>query len=208
MKDSVRCWSGGDWRDVRERVEVAGLGRRQRREQERRWRKEKKRGVPSRSAVCRYLAAFHDREQERQRVEGKAFIPEANRYLKGLGAVNRKLVERMYRRQGGEVATLDQDATLVEREKEGALYCYQPYNAYQPFNTYWAELGVLLHSEFRDGNVPAGYEQKRVLEEVLEMIPDGVKTVRLRSDTAAYQVDLLKYCAEGKNPRFGRFEFC
>jgi len=192
---------------VLERVELAGLGRRQRREQERRWRKEKQRGVPSPSAVFRYLAAFHDREQERQRVEGKAFIPEANRYLKGLGAVNRKLVERMYRRQGGEVATLDQDATLVESEKEGALYCYQHYKAYQPFNTYWAELGVLLHSEFRDGNVPAGYEQKRVLEEVLEMIPDGVKTVRLRSDTAAYQVDLLKYCAEGKHPRFGRIEF-
>jgi len=189
------------------RVELAGLGRRQRRERERRWRKEKRRGVPSPSAVFRYLAAFHDRDQERQRVEGKAFIPEANCYLKGLGEVNRKLVESIYRRQGGEVATLDQDATLVETQKEGALFCYQHYQAYQPFNTYWAELGVLLHSEFRDGNVPAGYEQKRVLEEALDLLPAGVKTVRLRSDTAAYQVELLKYCAEGKHPRLGQIEF-
>jgi hypothetical protein len=107
------------------RVELAGLGRWQRRERERRWRKEKKRTVPSPSAVFRYLAAFHDEEQEQQRQEGKAFIPVANRYLKGLVEVNRKLVEWLYQRQGGEVATLDQDATLVETEKEQALFCYQ-----------------------------------------------------------------------------------
>jgi hypothetical protein len=192
---------------VLRRVGLAGLGRRQRRELERRWRKEKQRTVPSPSAVFRYLAAFHEEEQEQQRVEGKAFIPVANRHLRGLVQVNRKLVESLYGRQGGEVATLDQDATLVETEKEQALFCYQHCKAYQPFNTYWAELGVLLHSEFRDGNVPAGYEQKRVLEEVLELLPAGVKRVRLRSDTAGYQQDLLKFCAEGKHPRFGRIEF-
>ncbi len=193
---------------VLRRVELAGLPRRQRRERERRWRKEKQRVVPSPSAVFRYLAAFHEDEQEQQRVEGKAFIPAANRYLQGLGEVNRKLVAALYRRQGGgEVATLDQDATLVETGKEEALFCYQHYKAYQPFNSYWAELGVLLHSEFRDGNVPAGYEQRRVLEAALEMLPAEVKRVRLRSDTAAYQVELLKYCAEGKHPRFGRIEF-
>jgi hypothetical protein len=192
---------------VLRRGELAGLPRRQRRELERRWRKEKKRVVPSPSAVFRYLAAFHDEEQEQQREEGKAFIPVANRYLQGLMEVNRKLVEAMYRRQGGEIATLDQDATLVETGKEEALFCYQHYRAYQPFNTYWAELGVLLHSEFRDGNVPAGYEQRRVLEAALELLPAGVKRVRLRSDTAAYQVELLKYCAEGKHPGWGRIEF-
>jgi len=192
---------------VLRRGELAGLPRRQRRELERRWRKEKKRVVPSPSAVFRYLAAFHDEEQEQQREEGKAFIPEANRYLKGLGEVNRKLVESLYRRQGGEIATLDQDATLVETGKEEALFCYQHYRAYQPFNTYWAELGVLLHSEFRDGNVPAGYEQQRVLAAALDGLPPGVKRVRLRSDTAAYQQEVLKYCAEGKHPRLGRIEF-
>jgi hypothetical protein len=192
---------------VLRRVELAGMPRRQRRELERRWRKEKQRGVPSPSAVFRYLAAFHDPDQEQQRVEGKAFIPVANRYLKGLVEVNRKLVESMYGRQGGEVATLDQDATLVETGKEQALFCYQHYRAYQPFNSYWAELGVLLHSEFRDGNVPAGYQQQRVLAEALDLLPAGVKRVRLRSDTAAYQQELLRYCAEGKHPRFGRIEF-
>jgi len=54
-----------------------------------------------------------------------------------------------------------------------------------------------VHSEFRDGNVPAGYEQLRVLEEAARLLPAGVTKLYLRSDTAGYQHDLLKYCAEG-----------
>jgi hypothetical protein len=42
----------------------------------------------------------------------------------------------------------------------------------------------VLHTEFRDGNVPAGYEQLRVFQEALEMLPEGVRKVYLRSDTA------------------------
>src|SRR4030042_6265689 len=43
---------------VLRRVEMHGLRRKERREQERRWRKERKRAVPSPSAVFRYLAGF------------------------------------------------------------------------------------------------------------------------------------------------------
>ena len=65
----------------------------------------------------------------------------------------------------------------------------------------------MLHSEFRDGNVPAGYEQLRVLKEALALLPQGVESVRLRSDTAGYQHDLLRYCERGENECFGRIEF-
>ena len=99
------------------------------------------------------------------------------------------------------------DATLVETRKEDALFSYKGYRAYQPFNTYWAEQGIVLHSEFRDGNVPAGFDQLRVFKEALDMLPEGVERVYLRSDTAGYQHDLLKYCEKGENTRFGRIEF-
>ncbi len=56
----------------------------------------------------------------------------------------------------------------------------------------------MLYSEFRDGNVPAGHEQLRVLQESLRHLPDSVKRVSLRSDTAGYQEELLLYCGEGK----------
>src|SRR5208337_4737918 len=99
------------------------------------------------------------------------------------------------------------DATLIETHKREALYCYKRFKAYQPLNSWWAEQGLIVHSEFRDGNVPAGHEQLRVLEEAARRLPAGVRKLCLRSDTAAYQQDLLKDCAEGKNRRFGVIEF-
>jgi len=87
------------------------------------------------------------------------------------------------------------------------MRCYEGYAAYQPINTWWAEQGLVVHTEFRDGNVPAGFEQRRVLEEALECVPEGVKKVRLRSDTAGYQHDLLRYCDKEDNQRCGRIEF-
>jgi hypothetical protein len=56
------------------------------------------------------------------------------------------------------------DATLIETGEKDALFSYKGYKAYQPLNTYWAEQALMLHTEFRDGNVPAGYEQLRVFE--------------------------------------------
>ncbi len=192
---------------VLRKVETHGLPRKERRALERRWRKERHRTVPSPSAVFRYLSGFHDREEEQQRQPHQAFIPAANPALHGLGKVNADLVAFVQRQSPQGVATLDQDATLVETHKKEALYCYQGFKAYQPLSTYWAEQDLVIHSEFRDGNVPAGHEQLRVLQEALELLPVGVERVKLRSDTAGYQQELLKYCAEGKHPKFGVIEF-
>jgi hypothetical protein len=79
--------------------------------------------------------------------------------------------------------------------------------AYQPHNVWWAEQQQMVHTEFRDGNVPAGHEQLRVLREALEMLPGGVERVLMRSDSAGYQQELLEYCAEGTHERFGVIEF-
>jgi hypothetical protein len=65
----------------------------------------------------------------------------------------------------------------------------------------------MLYSEFRDGNVPAGHEQLRVLRDSLRYLPAEVRKVWLRSDSAGYQEELLLYCGEGKDPRFGVIEF-
>ncbi|MBW2581053.1 MAG: IS1380 family transposase, partial [Deltaproteobacteria bacterium] len=74
---------------VLRRIQMHGLKRKARRELERRWRKERRRSVPSPSAVFRYLWAFHDAEQEGLRRAGKAFIPVANEHLGGFSRVNR-----------------------------------------------------------------------------------------------------------------------
>jgi hypothetical protein len=189
------------------RVETKGLRRQQRRAIERRWRKERHRRFPSPSALFRYLEAFHNPEEESKRQQGKAFIPAPNEHLQGLRKANGEFVASIQKCHPEKEATLDTDATLVETRKKEALFSYQGYKAYQPFNVWWAEQGVVLHTEFRDGNVPAGYEQLRVLKEGLEMLPEGVAKVYLRSDTAGYEHELLRYCEKGQDKRFGRIEF-
>ena len=73
-------------------LEQRGMKRRERRESDHRWRKERSRKVPSASSVFRYLSAFHDADQEKKRVEGKAFIPVPNVHLRGLVRVNADMV--------------------------------------------------------------------------------------------------------------------
>ena len=186
------------------KVETYGLKRKQRRELQKRWRKGRSRTLPSASAIFRYMGKFHDAEQEKLRVKGKAFIPASNEHLKAFEKINAELISFGDR---SETATLDMDATITATLKENALYTYQGEKGYQPINTYWFERALILHTEFRDGNVPAGHEQLRVLQEALGSLPSRVRTVRLRSDTAGYQHDLMKYCDLKDNKRFGRIEF-
>ena len=189
------------------KIETHGMRRKERREYERRWRKQKQRALPSSSVIRRYLAQFHHADEEAHREPGKAFIPANNVLLNQLVSLNQVFINFAQEKNPSKVATLDQDATLCETYKATALYSYKKFKAYQPFNTYWYEQGLIIHSEFRDGNVPAGFEQKRLLEASLDSLPAGVNEVYLRSDSAGYQQDLLTYCAEGHNERFGVIKF-
>jgi len=191
------------------KAEMHGLKRKLRRVLERRWRKEKKRSVPSPSAAFRHLSNFHDAEQEklRLRTNVKAFIPSHNEHLRGLREINKDMCAGLNTANPQKTATLDMDATLAETMKKEALYCYKGFKSYQPMNVWWHEHSIVLHTEFRDGNVPAGFEQLRVFKEALNCLPENVKKVKLRSDTAGYQHELLKYCETGENERFGKIEF-
>ena len=45
------------------------------------------------------------------------------------------------------------------------------------------------------------------MKDCLRYLPASVTKVSLRSDTAGYQEELLLYCGEGKDPRFGVIDF-
>ena len=188
-------------------VEFHGRTRSERRALKRRWRKLRTRTLPSPTAMREYLESFHDPEQEKQRKPHTAFVPEPSELLRGLTLLIRAFAAAMQLRSPQKTATLDMDATLVETFKQSALYCYKKFKAYQPLQVYWAEHGLMLLSEFRDGNVPANYDLLRPFKEALELVPEGVNKVYLRSDTAGYVVNLLRYCAEAINKRFGVIEF-
>ncbi len=206
--DDLKILEGDEgFAKVLRRVEMHGLLRKQRRELERRWRKERKRAVPSQPVVFRYLGAFDNPAEEVKRVVGHAFIPAPNEHLQALGRVNQDFLRFAQQKSPQSVATLEQDATLLEVYKQVALFCYQGYKAYQPLTIRWAEQDLVVISELRDGNVPAGYGNLQQFQQALIVLPEGVVKVYYRGDTAAYQRDLLSYCAEGKNERFGVIEF-
>ncbi len=207
VEDLAILEGDGGFAALLHKAERHGLRAREREALKRRRRAGQQRAVPSPSAVFRYLEAFHDEDEEGKRERGKAFIPAANTHLVGLQGVNRDAVAFVQSRAPRETATLDIDATLVESHKSNALFSYKKFKAYQPQNVYWAEQGLVVHSEFRDGNVPAAFGQLLVLQEALASLPPGVMKVYLREDSAGYEWELLTYCAEGKDERFGVIGF-
>ncbi|RPI73418.1 MAG: IS1380 family transposase [Geobacteraceae bacterium] len=177
-----------------------------------RFRRGTHRGFPSQSAIFRYLEQFDNGSDGKK---GKAVIPDSIDKHKVFLSFNKTLAEILYRYMGTPVATLDQDATLIETAKKEALHSYKGFKAYQPLNTFWSELGLVLHTEFRPGNVPADFELQRSLKEAMGALPAQVSVVRYRADGASYNHDLLKYLDEEPKKgsdevkkRFGRVIFC
>ena len=134
-KDEGLCKMLGDF-------ETCGMRLSERRALEKRWRVERRRRVPSESAVFRYLERFHDVDEESKREAHRAFIAASNKALEGLGKVNADVVGFVQSRSPHTEATLDMDATLVETRKQEALPSYKKYRAYQPLITYWSESRV------------------------------------------------------------------
>ena len=213
VDDVKRMEADDGLRMVMKHMELGSAFGRHRRKLKRQWRSGngKKNAFPSPSSIFRYLFQFHNLREEKRRKSGSfthtAFIPESNQHLLGLSGINKAMLEFLQLNNQQKIATIDMDATIVESSKEEANYSYKKIKGYQPLNSWWWEHNYAVYTEFRDGNVPAGFEQRRVFEETLSCLPEDVEKVYLRSDTAGYQHDLLKYCEKGENKRFGRVGF-
>jgi hypothetical protein len=164
-------------------------------------------GIPGKTSIHNYLDNFVDEKEEEKRGQGKAFVPESNEHLKGFDKVTRHILEHAPHVRNISTVTLDQDDTFITTGVMGSLFNYKSKRSFEALNTYCPEYDMIIRSEYRDGNVPPGYRQLENLKASLELLPDSVEKVRLRSDSAGHQIDLLKYCAEGKNERFGVIEF-
>jgi len=163
--------------------------------------------IPGRTSVHNYLMSFFDEEEERRRGQGKSTLLTPNRHLRGFDEVTQHILSSVPAFRKIETVTIDQDATFIPTGVSGALYNYKHETAFQAFGAYCPEYDMTIRSEFRDGNVTAGYRQLDHLKATLALLPDSVKKVRLRSDSAGYQIELLKYCASGSSARFGVIEF-
>ena len=159
-------------------------------------------GIPSPEAGRKFLYQFHSEEkieEAKQQLElgAKAYIPGENAALAGLGEVNRELVQELGRRCASEkIATVDQDATIIESRKQEAKMTYEGERGYQPMLACWAELNVVLADEFRDGNVGANQAVLGVAQRAFAALPETVQEYYYRGDSACYEHELMEWLQE------------
>ncbi len=156
--------------------------------------------LPAATTVRDFLEAFHVEGGPLWAAGPQAMIPLESPALAGLGQANRALVAGVQRAAPESTATLDVDATLVESHKEAATVAYEGTRGYQPVIVLWAEQDLILHDQFRDGHVPAGCGNVRVLEQAVRHLPQGITRIRLRADSALYETAVLHWCEDAAPP--------
>ena len=163
--------------------------------------------IPSVTAVRDYAAEFHEPENENLRQKGIGLIPIETACLRGFEAVHMHLFSLAYCHNPVRELTLDQDATFIETTTEGALYNYKGEQSFEALNLYCYDYDMMLRTSYRDGNVNPGKNQLEQLKSVLDKLPHGIRKIKFRSDSAGYQIDLLKFCAEGEKTGVGVIDF-
>jgi hypothetical protein len=157
--------------------------------------------LPKTTAVREFLELFHDRDLEKlrpKREEQKSFIFPSSRSISALQQVQSGLVRRvaaLYEKQGQpqRIATVDQDATIIESHKKAAYYHYDEGKGYQPMVAVWAEADLVLADEFRDGNVPAKQDPLSCAQLAFAALPDKISRRYFRGDSACHENQLLSW---------------
>jgi hypothetical protein len=156
---------------------------------------------PKATAVREFLERFHDKDLEKLRPERqvqKSFIFPSSRPVAALQEVQSGLVRRIakrYEKQGQpqRIATVDQDATIIESHKQAAYYHYEQGRGYQPMVAVWAEADLVLADEFRDGNVPAKQDPLGCAKLAFAALPESVTQRYFRGDSACHENELLDW---------------
>ena len=151
--------------------------------------------LPAPETARQWLDKFHDEGLiTKERPLQGAFIPPESATLAGLKEPSRQVIWAYVDKvKPGWQVTFDVDAQLVETSKANAQYCYEGYRAFQPMEVEWAETGLVLADELREGNVHAGRGIREIVDEAHAMLPPGPWQVKVRSDSAAYQQPVLDH---------------
>lgn len=149
---------------------------------------------PAPETARQWLDKFHDESLMLNKPLQGSFIPSESGPLAGLKEANRRIIWTYINnlKPGSEI-TLDVDTQLTETTKSEAQYCYEGYKAFQAMKVVWAQTLLVLADEFRDGNVHPGKEIRRMVDEAVAMLPGGDWKIKIRSDSAAYDQDILDH---------------
>jgi hypothetical protein len=116
--------------------------------------------------------------------------------LSGLEKVQRRLLKRGMKYDGIRGYTLDIDATGIVAEKQSAKMTYKGFKGYMPIVGHLAENGLVVGDEFREGNESPSSKNLAFITYCARQMPRGKRITALRSDSAAYQAEIINYCED------------
>lgn len=148
---------------------------------------------PSETVIHRFLKKFHELPRWQGGCQGKAIVPDESRPLKVLDAINQAVIAALAERDARLQATVDLDATIIPSNKREVLAHYDHGCGYQPWIALWAETGLILTDEFRDGNVPADFHPLQQVKKAFNALPPNVTRKFFRSDSALYSPKVVKW---------------
>ena len=143
-----------------------------------------------------FLDRFHTEDLPLLQQGDSASVREESSGLKGLGRVVAHTLAYGQALSNATRATLDVDATILASSKREARMTFKGMTGYQPVVVLWAEQDLVVADEFRDGNVPAGSGNLRVVQRAMEQLPEAVSERYLRGDSALYEHDLMDWLDE------------
>jgi hypothetical protein len=156
---------------------------------------------PKVRTVRDFLDRFHDESLAALRPARevqKSFILPGSKGVAGLQQVQVGAVRNIAKKyaQAGEVlkiATIDQDATIIESHKQSALAHYEDGRGYQPMVAVWAEADLVVADEFRDGNVPARQAPLACAQMAFAALPETVEHRYFRGDSGCHENELIQW---------------
>jgi len=116
-----------------------------------------------------------------------------HRTISRMGRVNARQVRRLLAGQRAGRVTLDIDSSLVEADKKEAQKTYKGFDGYNPLLAWLDEPNVFLSGVFRPGNSSPQSHLRSLVAQCRRLLPQGMK-LRLRSDSAGYNAEVLRYC--------------
>ena len=77
-----------------------------------------------------------------------------------------------------------------------ARWTYKGERGYMPMVGHLAEAGVVIHDDFRAGNVAPASANLDFVKACESRLPKGHRLAAVRTDSASYQANLFNYCEE------------
>ena len=116
--------------------------------------------------------------------------------LSGLDRINQRVVATRIRQTGITAHTLDGDASQIVAEKEAAQFTYKGEQGYMPMIGHLTEAGIVIHDEFREGNIAPATDNLEFIQACEARLPRGHRIAHVRLDSAGYQAGIFNHCED------------